>query len=161
MALLHHPDVNKEESANTLFLLVNQAYTVLSDEGRRKKYDSMLKYGFKSTVVNAPQSPFPSKFEEDKGRKYGTKHKFDPAEGQKKKSRYSKKDIRQFELIETAMFYSLMGIGIIAIYMAAHDLYYNEWEGFNSLSGLIFGFSFTLLLFYVWFQFYRRNRRNR
>lgn len=46
LALKYHPDKNKDPEAKVKFQKISEAYQVLSDEGRRDKYD---KYGIKAT----------------------------------------------------------------------------------------------------------------
>ena len=40
LALKYHPDKNKDAKAEEIFREIAEAYSVLSDEGKRKKYDS-------------------------------------------------------------------------------------------------------------------------
>ncbi len=40
-----HPDINRSSSANNDFALVNEAYGVLSDPDKKRKYDLRLAYG--------------------------------------------------------------------------------------------------------------------
>jgi molecular chaperone DnaJ len=40
MSLKYHPDKNKEEGAEDHFMLIAEAYEVLSDEDRRRNYDN-------------------------------------------------------------------------------------------------------------------------
>ncbi len=44
-----HPDVSRSEKAKREFQLLNQAYSVLSDEQKRRKYDILLLY--RRTVI--------------------------------------------------------------------------------------------------------------
>ncbi len=48
LALIFHPDKNagSPRTASEKFKLVNEAYSTLSDEELRKKYDYKLRYGF-------------------------------------------------------------------------------------------------------------------
>ncbi len=39
LAMQFHPDVNRDEGAETRFKLIGEAYAVLSDEGKRRIYD--------------------------------------------------------------------------------------------------------------------------
>ena len=45
LALQYHPDRNKEKSAPTRFAEIQQAYEVLSDEDKRKRYDEFIRIG--------------------------------------------------------------------------------------------------------------------
>eukprot|EP00961_Rhodomonas_salina_P258203 3489858-Rhodomonas_salina.2 len=40
MSLKYHPDKNKEEGAEDMFMSIAEAYEVLSDEDRRRNYDN-------------------------------------------------------------------------------------------------------------------------
>jgi molecular chaperone DnaJ len=40
MSLKYHPDKNKEEGAEEIFMKIAEAYEVLSDEERRRNYDN-------------------------------------------------------------------------------------------------------------------------
>lgn len=40
LAKKYHPDINDAQNANTFFRLINEAYTVLSDTGKRAAYDN-------------------------------------------------------------------------------------------------------------------------
>lgn len=42
LALKYHPDKNKSSDSKEKFLKIVEAYEVLSDEGSRKKYDSLF-----------------------------------------------------------------------------------------------------------------------
>ena len=44
-AKLYHPDVNNHKQAEKLFVLINEAHEVLSDENKRYLFDLKLKYG--------------------------------------------------------------------------------------------------------------------
>ena len=43
-ALKYHPDKNKDDNAEEMFKKVVEAYEVLSDPYKKKKYDNSLKY---------------------------------------------------------------------------------------------------------------------
>ena len=47
LAKKYHPDIAK--GSEEKFKEINEAFEVLSDENRRKAYDSDLKYGFSSS----------------------------------------------------------------------------------------------------------------
>lgn len=54
LAKQYHPDVNK--GTEEKFKQINEAYEVLSDEGKRRAYDDSLKYGGGAEDFNASQS---------------------------------------------------------------------------------------------------------
>jgi curved DNA-binding protein CbpA len=43
LAKVYHPDLNTSEQAKDYFILLNEAYTVLCDEGKRLLYDNQYK----------------------------------------------------------------------------------------------------------------------
>ena len=43
-AKLVHPDINKSEKANEIFIIVGEAYDILTDENKRYLYDIKLNY---------------------------------------------------------------------------------------------------------------------
>lgn len=49
LAMKYHPDVNKDPDAEDKFKEINEAYEVLSDEGKRRNYDQ---FGFAGTDPN-------------------------------------------------------------------------------------------------------------
>lgn len=44
LALVWHPDRNKSQNAEQKFKEINEAYTTLSDQTKRKEYDNIVKY---------------------------------------------------------------------------------------------------------------------
>ena len=55
LAKQYHPDLNKEEGAEAKFKEINEAYTVLSDEQKRKQYDQ---FGHDAYTQGASQGGF-------------------------------------------------------------------------------------------------------
>lgn len=63
---IYHPDVNKSKDAEIKFKLLNNAYEILSDEIKRKNYDSLLNIkvsNFKKNEILANNKPFYKKEE--------------------------------------------------------------------------------------------------
>lgn len=56
LALQWHPDRNKAPTANEIFIQINEAYEILSDESKRKIYDSLYDEYFISKNIIASQS---------------------------------------------------------------------------------------------------------
>ena len=155
LALLFHPDVNQTREAHQQFILINEAYKTLSNASRKRKYDLSLHYGHAIAEIKEEDG----KFSQDKGRKYGTAHKYkdkNDYRNYRKTGSYSKEDEKQFTRLENVLFYSLMLIGFFAIFFSIKDLIYNEWNGLGSLTGILFALSFTSLLIYTWYYFVRK-----
>ncbi len=58
---IYHPDVNKSKDAEIKFKLLNNAYEILSDEIKRKNYDSLLNIkvsDFKKNEILAPKKEY-------------------------------------------------------------------------------------------------------
>ena len=72
LALKYHPDINKSAMANDNFMLINEAYQVLSNEQTRKRYDINLKYGLETPELIIKHD----KYREGDGKKYGTAYKY-------------------------------------------------------------------------------------
>lgn len=152
LAFLFHPDVNQTAEAHQKFVLINEAYKTLSNEVSKKRHDLSLHYGVAIPETKEEES----KYDQDKGRKYGTAHKYKEDENfrnHKKKETFSQREQAQFNRLEIFLFYSLIFIGFVAIIFSIIDLIYNRWGGFDSLKGLIFGVLFTSLNIYTWYNF--------
>ncbi len=85
LARLYHPDVNHSPNAEEKFKQISEAYEVLGDLNKRKKYDELEANRWKSTNnTNANSSTFKPKYE-----------------GKKETSRKEKKSGRFSEFFET------------------------------------------------------------
>ncbi len=60
LALLFHPDKNHSPQAHDLFVEINEAYNVLSDLEKKKKYDEI--YDLRLQIVSQNPQPPPQKF---------------------------------------------------------------------------------------------------
>lgn len=78
LALEFHPDKNKSSNAHDIFISINQAYKILSDESLRKEYDDYL-----STGLND----------------YPTEEKFNKKEYKQEAEKYSSMKVSDFENI--------------------------------------------------------------
>ncbi|XP_013783053.1 dnaJ homolog subfamily B member 9-like [Limulus polyphemus] len=58
LAVKYHPDKNKEKSAEERFTEIAQAYEVLSDPDKRKKYDKFGPAAFENGGTNPGSQPF-------------------------------------------------------------------------------------------------------
>ena len=57
LAKKYHPDTNKTPEAENMFKNINEAYDILTDDEKRKKYDRQVaKYGYGFTDENSSLS---------------------------------------------------------------------------------------------------------
>lgn len=56
LALLHHPDKNPDSNSDELFKKITEAYEVLSDADRRRKYDMQQAHPFRQQQSTTPRS---------------------------------------------------------------------------------------------------------
>jgi curved DNA-binding protein CbpA len=151
LALKYHPDINKSAMANDNFMLINEAYQVLSNEQTRKRYDINLKYGLETPELIIKHD----KYREGDGKKYGTAYKYpkQPPRASKQEGRHDKEN----KTANTIMFYILLIIGGSAIYASVRDLFSGNADDKGVVTGLAFGLSFTALLIYgYWFYYYKK-----
>lgn len=159
LALQYHPDVNPSQESNNTFLLITEAYDILSDEQNKNKYDLLLMYGINAEIKTSSKQEenIHPKYKEDGGRKYGTAYKYknytNNYNNQKKEEEASS------DLIEKILFISLMILGIIAIIFATIDLFTIKIEGLQNFSGLLFGVLFTALLFFYYFFVFKDDKK--
>lgn len=153
LAMSVHPDRNPSPDSKLQFQKIQEAYRTLSNEEKRKKYDSWLFYG--ASVLRGNDydqgSPAPHR-RRSRGQSVRNRPGYQAGDYKGKKNEPD----HDFTLLETYMFYSLLLIGIAAIFLAIRDLVWGEWTGINSLTGIIFGLSFTILLVFTYYTFYRK-----
>ena len=141
LAFKYHPDVNGSEHAAGQFVIINEAYRILSNDMLRRNYDHLRKYG-----PSVPAKPAGDE------RKYGTAYKY----------RYKKPEeppVTEESLTgEKSMFYILFVLGILSIFLSVNDLVSKRFEGMGGVTGMAFGITFTGLLLYGWYEFLRSNR---
>jgi len=151
LALQYHPDINKSVMANDIFMQINEAYRILSDEQLRHRYDINRKYGFETREL----IPKDDKFRQGDGRKYGTAYKYPPQPP--RQPRPSGRHDKDNKALNTVMFYILLTIGCFAIYFSVRDLFQSNADDKGIIPGLAFGLSFTALLIYgYWFYYYKK-----
>ena len=56
LAKKYHPDINKAPTANAMFQKIQEAYSVLSDESKKREYDSSTADGSSSSTSRGGQS---------------------------------------------------------------------------------------------------------
>lgn len=156
LALQYHPDVNPSQEANDAFLLIAEAYQILSDDTTKAKYDLLLMYGVNAEIkTNTEEEKVHYRYREDSGRKYGTSYKYKNYTNnyREQKKKQEEKEAKEFNsvLIEKVLFISLMVAGVFAIIFAIIDLFTVKIEGLQNFNGLIFGVLFTGLLFYCYY----------
>jgi len=89
LALETHPDVSISESAHEKFIELNEAYTVLKDPFRRKKYDELLGSRRNPDLIQVYPPSYP---------KWESKVRKAAARGRKKGEKYAKESDRKFEV---------------------------------------------------------------
>lgn len=55
LAVLYHPDKNRDPAAENIFKSINEAYDVLSDPGKKSKYDLRMQAPFEDVQYEAPR----------------------------------------------------------------------------------------------------------
>lgn len=141
-AKLFHPDVSKFNDAKIKFQLINEAYRILSDKKMKRIYDFKLKYHNRPHHRDRQQ-----RYTKDFARYY--QYYSQPRNNyyyyQREKTAVNKKHV-----IDRILFYALIGIGLLASIFGIIDLFFQEWYGIESLTGILFGLSFLFLLIYGW-----------
>ncbi|OFX69205.1 MAG: hypothetical protein A2X12_11545 [Bacteroidetes bacterium GWE2_29_8] len=143
LAKKYHPDINRnDKDAKLKFQMINMAYQFLIKKENRQKY-------------NEKTNTQKEKEEEYLRRKYGvSKGRYNDI---KKKQRATKNDTKEYEfkepLSDNFYFTVMFIIGIIGIVLGIVNLFINEWDGIDSLSGLTFGLMFTAIIVFGWFKF--------
>ena len=54
LAVLYHPDKNRDPAAESIFKKINEAYDVLGDPAKKSKYDLRFQAAFEETPYEAP-----------------------------------------------------------------------------------------------------------
>ena len=153
LAMSVHPDRNPNPDSKLQFQKIQEAYRTLGNEDRRKKYDAWLLYG--GSVLHG-QEKHQRQQQPERRRSRGQSVRNNPEYRAGNYKGKKKEPDHDFSTLETYMFYSLLLIGISAIFLAIRDLFLGEWTGVNSLTGIIFGLSFTILLVFTYYNFYRK-----
>src|SRR5688500_7934360 len=67
LALRYHPDKCSLSNAHTIFISINEAYLILSDDEARIRYDReyVIYYGYNFTDVNAEIKSKPDQFDNE------------------------------------------------------------------------------------------------
>ena len=152
LAMRFHPDVNKESLAYEAFLLINEAYTVLSDNEARRKYDINMKYGFDMHEITVKEN----KYTQGNGKKYGTAYKYP---NQPKRPSRNRENLEPTNnIINHVTFYFMLLVGLYAIIISAKNLLANGTDDKYSINGLAFGLCFTILLIYGFWFYYFKNK---
>lgn len=149
--MVFHPDKNPSPDSKLQFQKIQEAYRTLSNFEKRKKYDTWLMYGGSVLQEKGPNPDQPVR-----RRSRGQTVRNRPGYQSKDFVRKEKEPDHDFSMMERYMFYSLLLIGIAAIFLAIRDLVWGEWTGINSLTGIVFGLSFTILLVFTYNTFYRK-----
>ncbi len=146
-AKLWHPDVNRSSNAKLQFQLLNEAYHILIDSEKRQIYDHKWKTRYGISFINRKQSG-------ESHRKHYYKAYTSP--------RYkTKKDETIIERtnIDFMLYITLLIIGGITLVMSIFRLFYEEWEGIDSVSGVLMGVWMLFLLVYGWKFIVKANKK--
>jgi curved DNA-binding protein CbpA len=142
LAFKFHPDKNPSELENEQFKQINEAYSVLGDEYKRRNYDLNFNYLNDSLSRKKPRDQaYYNKYQRGRNTNY-KKQNFQP----KKKVSHRK----EFKKLEYFMFYVLLSFGVIGFINSCSDLYYIGMEKSNGINGLFFSITFSVLLILVW-----------
>lgn len=136
-AKIFHPDVNKNADAKVKFQLLNEAYQILIDTEKRRIYD----YKWKNRYGNSQHNRYNST-------QYAEKTNYYRAYTNTYYNKNEAKIERTF--IDKYLFYFLIFVALLSIFLGVVHLIYKEWEGIDSLSGLLFGLWFLFLLLSGW-----------
>jgi len=145
LAKLYHPDINKDDvDAKVKFQMINMAYQFLINKENRTNYDK------KRNEQDIDNEAYIR-------RKYGTsKGRYNATKRNNKTSKQSHKASTDYEFKEPFpndfYFFIMLIIGIVAIILGILNLFFGEWDGINSFSGLTFGLTFTVLLIFGWLK---------
>jgi len=130
-----HPDINHGTSSAE-FLKINEAYQVLSDEDKRRRYDLRLKHGILSQRVYYRPGPVHNPYKAY----YAAKRK----QEQEEPPSFLERILDQF------LFLSLFFAGLFAIGFGVFRLWQEPIEGVNPINGIILGVVLTGLLVAGW-----------
>jgi len=142
LAFKFHPDKNPSVIENEQFKQINEAYSILSDEFKRRNYD--LNYEYISDSLNSKKprdEAYYNKYQRGRNANY-RKPNYPP----RKKVSHRK----EFRKLEYFMFYVLLSFGAIGFINSCSDLYYFGIEKSNGINGLFFSIIFSGLLIIVW-----------
>lgn len=138
-----HPDVNPEISPEE-FLLINEAYQVLSDENKRRLYDLRLKHGTLGQRVYY--------------RPGNVRTAYQAQYNYRKKSSEDEK-MGMFEKIVTYfLFLSLFITSLFAVIFGIYRLFQEPVEGVNPYLGIVLGVVLTILMSIGYFTYIKANK---
>ena len=142
LAFKFHPDKNPSELENEQFKQINEAYSILGNEFKRRNYD--LNWGYLNDSIGSRKPRDESYYNKyQRGRNV-----------QHKKSNYRRKKKvshrKEFKKLEYFMFYVLLSFGVLGFINSCKDLYYFGVEKSNGINGLFFSITFSVLLVLVW-----------
>lgn len=133
-----HPDVNRSVTANKDFALVNEAYGVLSDPDKKRKYDLRLAYGdfaLVNSIFTQQKSKSPGRRHPDPAKRNSTAHDHGfhySGRNQFSNKGYSGANPYQFNspwapFIYNMFFASGMFIGFLMIFLTIGFVYVRMW----------------------------------
>ncbi len=145
-AKLIHPDINKNSNAKTQFQQLSEAYLTLINSDKRKKYDDKWKSRYGYSFIHrkyAGTNSHSNYYKAYTNPNYKTQNKDNSIERTR---------------IDFFLYITLIIVGAIALVMSIFKLIYEEWEGIDSLSGLLMGIWMLFLLVYGWTFIVKANK---
>ena len=144
-AKMFHPDVNSSSKSIERFQAIGKAYETLIDPEKQRKYDLILKYGYEHVV----QAVKGKKSHPDPKYRHGPRKRSSEFAGYTAK-RPVKKD-RVIIVFENILFFSLLLIGLAAVWFAGNELMSESYTvREHGMTGMIFGVLFLILLLLGW-----------
>lgn len=130
-----HPDVN-HGTPSADFLKINEAYQVLSDEDKRRRYDLRLKHGILSQRVYYRPGP--------------VHHPYRAYYAARRKKEAEEPPSILERIFDQFLFLTLFLAGLFAIGFGIFRLWQEPIEGVNPVNGIILGVLLTSLLVAGW-----------
>ncbi|MDR4988398.1 MAG: DnaJ domain-containing protein [Bacteroidales bacterium] len=138
-----HPDIICDQQATGEFQKINEAYQVLKNAEKRRLYDLRLANGTQSrNVFYRPGRTSSYRRASFHAQYY---HEFDD----------DQEPTLLEKLFDQFLFFSMLLIGLGAIFYGLYRAWGEPIEGMNPYLGILFGLSFTAIFIFGWDRFNR------